>query len=79
MSDDRHPWETGGELPWESECAEEHPWESGGDLPWESGDDDSPEEAAREAWRGDLHTGAWPEDMAGPEYWMFRRDRDEEE
>jgi hypothetical protein len=25
----------------------------------------------------DEHEAGWPEDLAGPEYWMFKRDCDE--
>lgn len=30
------------------------------------------EQAEPEVWRGVEHTGTWPENMAGPEYWLFR-------
>lgn len=31
-----------------------------------------------EAWRGEVHFPDWPEEFAGPEYWMFKQagDRD---
>jgi hypothetical protein len=40
-----------------------------------------------EAWRGDVHLECgdvhleedWPEELAGPEYWMHRRRADEEQ
>jgi hypothetical protein len=32
-----------------------------------------------EAWRGDAHFSDWPEEAAGPEYWLFKQERDEEE
>ncbi len=48
------------------------PWESGGDLPWQRGEGGW-QDAAREAWRGDVHLSEWPEGMAGPEYWLFKR------
>jgi hypothetical protein len=50
------------------------PWETGGDLPWAMPDD---EEAETEAWRGDLHFDDWPENLAGPEYWLYKKQRDE--
>ena len=31
------------------------------------------------AWRGDVHLGDWPENLAGPEYWLYRKQRDEDE
>ena len=34
-------------------------------------------EAESEEWRGDLHTGDWPEHLAGPEYWLYKKLRDE--
>ena len=53
------------------------PWESEGDLPWEaSGGDWEP--ADDEAWRGDLHLGEWPENLAGPEYWLYKQQEDDE-
>jgi hypothetical protein len=51
------------------------PWETGGDLPWNTQDDD--EQGASEAWRGDLHLDDWPENLAGPEYWLYKKQRDE--
>jgi hypothetical protein len=51
------------------------PWESGGDLPWGTPDED--DQADREAWRGDLHLDDWPENLAGPEYWLYKKQRDE--
>ena len=49
------------------------PWESGGDLPWETpeGDWDS---ADTDAWRGDVHLGEWPENLAGSEYWLYKKE-----
>jgi hypothetical protein len=51
------------------------PWDSGGDLPWSTPEDD--DQAGSEAWRGDLHLDDWPENLAGPEYWLYKRQRDE--
>jgi hypothetical protein len=51
------------------------PWETGGDLPWATPDDDG--EQADSAWRGDLHFDDWPENLAGPEYWLYKKQRDE--
>lgn len=25
-----------------------------------------------EPWRGNVHLAEWPEESAGPEYWMYR-------
>ncbi len=36
---------------------------------------DEPEEPSLdtdEAWRGDVHLADWPEELAGPEYRMFK-------
>ncbi len=52
------------------------PWDTGGDLPWKSPDDDG-DQADNETWRGDLHLDDWPEDLAGPEYWLYKKQRDE--
>jgi hypothetical protein len=53
---------------------EGQPWESGGDLPWEP---NAEWEQAADAWRGDLHQDDWPESLAGPEYWLYKKQRDE--
>ena len=31
-----------------------------------------------EAWRGDLHLDDWPESLAGPEYWLYKNQSDDE-
>lgn len=48
------------------------PWESGGDPPWEPEDSDEDDEV----WRGEEQQDDWPEGLAGPEYWLYKRDRD---
>jgi hypothetical protein len=53
------------------------PWESDGDLPWDTPDGDW-EPAESEAWRGDIHLGDWPENLAGPEYWLYKKDQTDE-
>jgi hypothetical protein len=54
------------------------PWEgSGEDLPWDT-PDESWEPADTEAWRGDLHLGEWPESLAGPEYWLYKKEQGDE-
>jgi hypothetical protein len=52
------------------------PWESGGDLPWDTPDAEW-EQADSDAWRGDFHQDDWPESLAGPEYWLYKKQRDE--
>ncbi len=37
--------------------------------------DDVPD--AADAWRGDVHFAEWPEESAGPEYWMYKKLADE--
>lgn len=54
---------------------ERRPWESGGDLPWDTPEIES--EADSEAWRGELCQDDWPESLAGPEYWLYKKQRDE--
>lgn len=29
-------------------------------------------ETDNEAWRGDAYLEDWPEELAGPEYWMYK-------
>ena len=53
------------------------PWEGEGDLPWDTPDAEW-EPADGEAWRGDLHLDDWPESLAGPEYWLYKNQSDEE-
>jgi hypothetical protein len=65
MEDDaeRHPWETDGELPWLERPS----------LPWESNDwaaEEDEEEA--EPWHSDDTAPGWPEECAGPEYWLYK-------
>jgi hypothetical protein len=55
---------------------EGRPWESGGDLPWDTPDAEW-DQADVEAWRGDIHQDGWPENLAGPEYWLYKKQRDE--
>ena len=50
------------------------PWEGGGDLPWDTPDGEW-EPADSEAWRGDLHLGEWPENLAGPSTGSTRSSR----
>ncbi|HXE57325.1 MAG TPA: hypothetical protein VNK43_04945 [Gemmatimonadales bacterium] len=62
----------------------QHPWESDGEFPWESSPEpwaDPPQpwaEEADEPWRGQVHLPDWPEELAGPEYWLFKRYGDDE-
>jgi len=53
---------------------DERPWETGGDLPWKDSVD---EDQVDNTWRGDLHLDDWPENLAGPEYWLYKKQRDE--
>jgi hypothetical protein len=53
------------------------PWEHDGDLPWDTPEGDW-EPADSEAWRGDLHLGEWPENLAGPEYWLYKKQQGDE-
>jgi len=53
------------------------PWEGGGDTPWDASEGVwEPEDG--EAWRGDLHLGEWPENLAGPEYWLYKKEQGDE-
>ena len=53
-----------------------HPADDGGWL----AEDESPQEAEPleetedcATWRGDEHLPDWPEELAGPEYWLYKR------
>ena len=52
------------------------PWDQEGNLPWETPESHW-EPAEDETWRGDLHQDDWPEDLAGPEYWLYKKKRDD--
>ena len=79
------PWKRGSESedePWsagEAWRGDTHPEDDrdwlGEDLSeWEGMEAEAEEDTETEAvWRGDLHPGDWPENMAGPEYWLFKR------
>jgi hypothetical protein len=54
------------------------PWEDDGDLPWDTPDEGGWEPADTEAWRGDIHCDDWPENLAGPEYWLYKKDQTDE-
>jgi hypothetical protein len=54
------------------------PWEAGGDVPW--GTPEAESGADSEAWRGESYQEDWedwPENLAGPEYWLYKKQRDE--
>lgn len=53
------------------------PWESEGDLPWASGEAGW-EPPGSDSWRGDVHLDPWPEELAGPEYWLYKKMGEEE-
>jgi len=53
------------------------PWETEGDLPWRS-EEAEWEAPDPDAWRGTVHQGEWPEELAGPEYWLFKKGLGEE-
>ena len=56
---------------------DDHSWENDGDLPWDTADGGwEPEDS--EAWRGDVHVNDWPESLAGPEYWLYKQENDDE-
>ncbi len=56
---------------------DERSWENDGNLPWEA-PTAGWEPADAEAWRGDIHVNDWPENLAGPEYWLYKQDNDDE-
>lgn len=39
---------------------------------WEGDVEDTLPSASDDAWRAGVHFDEWPEDLAGPEYWMFK-------
>lgn len=52
------------------------PWDSDGDLPWASEQPEALSSESDEAWRGSTHLADWPEDLAGPEYWLYKSQDD---
>jgi hypothetical protein len=61
----------------EMSLSDGRPWEGDGDLPWDTPDGEW-EPAETEAWRGELHLGEWPENLAGPEYWLYKKQQGDE-
>lgn len=54
-----------------------YPWEDEGDLPWASDELEALcSESNDDAWRGSTHLADWPEDLAGPEYWLYKSQDD---
>jgi hypothetical protein len=39
---------------------------------FDTGGWEPPGAESHEAWRGSEHNETWPEEAAGPEYWLFR-------
>jgi hypothetical protein len=47
-------------------------------APWEGPADEQDDwQGSDDQWRGDTHLRDWPEELAGPEYWLFKNQRDE--
>ena len=61
---------------------ERQPWESEGDALWAASVPRWEAAEDNDSWRGELHLElqieAWPEDLAGPEYWLYKKMGDEE-
>jgi len=61
---------------------ERQPWESEGDTPWASSVPGWEPDEDADFWRADVHPElqieAWPEDLAGPEYWLYKKLGDDE-
>jgi hypothetical protein len=59
VDDERQAWESEGDAPWASSVPG-----------WEPGEDE-------DFWRGEVHPElqieAWPEELAGPEYWLYKK------
>jgi hypothetical protein len=55
---------------------DERSWEGEGDQLWKTGGGWEP--ADSETWRGDVHVNDWPESLAGPEYWLYKQDNEDE-
>ncbi len=51
------------------------PWESEGALPWDTPESET--ESDSQAWQEKLYQDDWPENLAGPEYWLYKKQRDE--
>lgn len=53
------------------------PGDDEGDAPWDA-PDAAWEAADAESWRGELHLDEWPESLAGPEYWLYKKQEGDE-
>jgi hypothetical protein len=64
------PWEGSSEA-WRGDehPADEQSW-LGEMAVWDSSEDQAEEE---EVWADEPEFADWPEDMAGPEYWLYKR------
>lgn len=66
-------WRDGGSESWRGDLhyTDDASWRSDSASPWQ--DPDSDDDAA-DSWAIEDEPGDWPEEKAGPEYWLFRRD-----
>lgn len=76
--DKRAPWENDGDS-WrgEEQPADEESWTTEEAEPWdvecEAESDETDETDDNVEWRGNVHFADWPEELAGPEYWLYKR------
>lgn len=55
----------------------ERPWDEEQTPEWEPPPEFEPTPDESE-WRGDVHLEDWPENLAGPEYWLYKNEQDSE-
>jgi len=54
--------------------ADDGAWLAADQARWETEPPEEVEEPEEQApWRGDEHLPDWPEELAGPEYWLYKR------
>ena len=64
-------WRDGGSESWRGDLHynDDASWRSDSAPGWQDSDAE-----ASDSWAVEDEPGDWPEEMAGPEYWMYRRD-----
>ena len=71
--DDRsneEPWETTEAWRGDVHLSNDSSWLGEETSDWSTGQDEGEEHSG---WRGHQHFADWPEELAGPEYWLYKR------
>jgi hypothetical protein len=69
--DKPEPWASGDSWRGDEQPADDEAWTTEEAESWDVEGDEEPNETAE--WRGNTHFADWPEELAGPEYWLYKR------